>query len=199
MPLKLTFIISLVVLSCTQNNGNRINNSLANTNYIYWEEMNNSQKDDIINSNEIYKQAIALYNGKMKVSDDKQSICLLDTLTSINKDFESTPFYFYLFNQICSTADGAVSEILGEYCLKIVLNLPDYVFNYFIKNVSISKKYAEYLGYEFYFKEDGTSTLEYNYAEFKNLLSNKIGNKKEYELVLKQFYDEIEKSMKNME
>jgi hypothetical protein len=199
MQLNLIFILSTFFLSCTQNNGTYINNSFTDTTFVYWENLNENQRNDILNSENVNKEAIEFYKGKLKTGDNYQTTELLVTLSSISDKEKMTPFYFFLFNQICIKSDGALSEILGEYCQNTILSSPAYVVSYFIGNEEILKKYAEYLGFEMFFKEEGTSTIEYNYSDFKKILSDKIGSEKKYEAVLKLFYEEIEKSMKNME
>jgi hypothetical protein len=167
-------------------------------NYVYWEDLTDDQKDEILNSNAVNKEALAFYKGEQQVSDNSKTIALLDTLSSItSSEKKTTSFYFFLFNQICIKADGALAEMLGDYCQRIVLNSPEYVINYFIKNENVLKKYAQYLGYELYFKEEGTSAIEYNYSDFKKMLSGKLKNTEQYKDVLMLFYSEIEKSMKN--
>ena len=188
MLLKYIFIISLFVFSCVQNNGNSIKNILPG-NYVYWEDLTDNQKDEILNSKVVNKEALAFYKGERQIGDNNKTIALLDTLSSIiNSEEKVTSFYFFLFNQICIKADGALSEILGDYCQRIVLNSPEYVINYFIKNENVLKKYAQYLGYELYFKEEGTSTIEYNYSDFKKMLAGKLKNTEQYKDVLMLFY-----------
>lgn len=199
MLLKPIFILTFAFLSCTQNNRASINNSLIDTTFIYWENFTQNQKNEILNSGNVNKEAIEFYKGNLKVRDNDQTTALLNTLSSITTNDTTTPFYFFLFNQICINSDGALSEMLGNYCQMMVLSSPAYVVSYLGQNEDILKKYAEYLGFELYFKEDGTSTLEYNYSDFKKILSDTLGNEGKYELILKLFYEEIEKSIKNME
>jgi len=199
MILKLIFILSSVFFSCTSNSGTGINRSLSDTTFVYWENLTEIQKNVIIKSESASKEAIEFYNGKFKIGDNDQTIALLNTLTSTYDKDKTAPFYFFLFNQICIKADGALSEILGDYCQRIVLSSPAYVVTYFSRNESILKKYAQYLGYELYFKEEGTSTIEYNYSDFKKLLSEKLANTEQSKDVLTLFYNKIEEVMKNMD
>lgn len=199
MILKLIFILSSVFFSCTSNSGTGINRSLSDTTFVYWENLTEIQKNVIIKSENTSKEAIDFYNGKFKIGDNDQTIDLLNTLTSTYDKDKTAPFYFFLFNQICIKADGALSEILGDYCQRIVLSSPAYVVTYFSRNEGILKKYAHYLGYELFFKEEGTSTIEYNYSDFKKLLSEKLANTEQSKDVLTLFYNKIEEVMKNMD
>ncbi len=198
MSIQFIFIISLFSFFCPQNNRNCNQINLL-CNYVYWEDLTDNQKDDILNSEEVNREVVAFYQGNLKIGDNNQTINLLDTLSFFAKKEKISALYFFLFNQICINADGALAEMIGSYCQTIILNSPTYVINYFSNNEHILKIYAQYLGYELYFKEKGTSDIEYNYEDFKKLLSDKMENLVQYEEILKLFYDEIEKTMKNMD
>lgn len=167
--------------------------------YIYWEDLTDTEKSNILNSNVINEKVIDYYNNKLILNDDQIMINLLDTLTQLNKNKEKIILYFYIFNQICSEADAAVSEGLGAYCQRMLLNYPLYIINYFNKNHSVKNTYANILGYEFYFKEEGTSMMEYNYAEFKEILKDSIEDTEKYRNVLKDFLLDIDTAMKSVE
>ena len=199
MILKLIFILSSVFFSCTPHSGTCINRSLSDTTFVYWENLTENQRNVILNSENVSKEAIEFYKGKLKIGDNGQTTALLNKLTSASNKDEMAPFYFFLFNQVCIKADGALSEMLGDYCQKIVLSSPAYVVNYFSRNESILKKYAQYLGYELYFKEEGTSTIKYSYSDFKKILSEKLTNTEQYKDVITLFYNEIDRAMKNMD
>lgn len=199
MTLKLIFILSSVFLYCSQNNSTCPSRSLPDTTFVYWENLSVNQKNDILISDNISKDALEFYKGNFKIGDNSQTTTLLNMLSSIGDKEKTTPFYFFLFNQICIKADGSLSEILGNYCQKIVLSFPTYVVAYLGKNEDILKKYAQYLGYELYFKEEGTSMIEYSYSDFKKMLSEKAISTKQYNDALTLFYDEIEKVMKEID
>lgn len=198
MGLKLIFILISVFMPCTQYKGACINGSLPDTTFVYWEDLTENQRNDILNTENINKEAIEFYKGTLKIGDNDQTTALLNILSSISDKDKTAPFYFFLFNQICIKSDGALSEMLGNYCQRIVLSSPAYVITYFDRNKEILKKYAEYLGYELYFKEEGTSTIEYSYSDFKKVLSEKLTNTEQNKNVLTLFYSEIDKVIKNM-
>ena len=170
-----------------------------NLEYVYWENLTAKEQNEILGSSHVYKDAINYYKRKLILSDNPKTFNLIDTLiSSKNKNKKVDAFYFFLFNQICKESDGALSEGLGDHCQRSILKAPSFVITYFSKNKEILLKYAQFLGYEFYFKEKGTSTLEYNYVTFKKLLLKKTGNEEKNKVVLKTFFNEIEKAMKNM-
>jgi len=166
--------------------------------FTYWEDISKTEQESILQSPTICKNAVQYYQGSFKVSDNKLTDDFLNKITSGKNTRQETLFYFYIFNQICLNADGVVSDILGEYCMKVMLSNPPFLLSYFQRNVKLEKKYAELVGYELYFKEDGTSDIEYNYKDFKQVIETKIKNDQQYKKILLQFYRDVEVVMKNM-
>jgi len=191
----LIFLVSSMV-SCTPHE-NTLNWNYINEKFIYWEDLNSSEKDEILKTFSIDENAINYYNGKFSLSDNDNITSLLDIITSNVKHKEIACFYFYIFNQICLQADGEMSEIIGKYCQKMVINNPSYVFNYFARNEGILQIYASLIGYELYFKEEGTSDIEYNFKDFKKIVEEKAIPKETYSKIIKEFLEQIEISMKN--
>ena len=147
--------------------------------YVYWEKLSASEKSNFISSHNINNLVLDYYKGNLKITDDENTFELLNELVSA--DSELFPLYYFLFTKICFESDGAVTEILGKYCLQIIMNDPNYVINHFtFERENIKKdKYAyqlfgEFLGMEMYFKEKGTSDIDYNFAEFKEYLNSHL-------------------------
>jgi len=173
-------------------------NAQCKTTNIYWEQMSDSIKKATIASNEVNVNAVNYYKGNFRFTDDEKSLQLLKILTSNPENGNIKALYFYLFNKICTKADGAASEGLGNYCQGIILNDPIYVLNYFSSHDSIMKIYAQLLGYELYFKEKGTSKIRYNFNDFKKIINDKIGSDANLKKTFNDFNNEIERVMKNM-
>lgn len=186
----LILFISLVsIVSCK---------GLNQSSFIYWEDMTKTEQDNILHSPTIYKNAVKYYLGAFKATDNKATEELLNKITSNDIPNREAIFYFYVFNQICLKSDGALSEILGGYCMTLMLMNPKFTLLYFKKNSKVEKKYAELMGYELFFKEEGTSDIEYNYKDFKKAIETKIKNDQKYKEILSIFYKDIEVVMKNM-
>jgi hypothetical protein len=196
MNAQLVFIISIFLATCLHN-GEKSMQIDSTKNTHYWEELTDEQKSETLKDKRVFNEAILLYNKKFNPSDNEQTIQLLDTLSNL-KGGNIGALYFYLFNDICKHADGALAEIVGSYCQLVILNSPEYVINYFIDNEDLRKEYARFLGYELYFKEEGTSDLEYNYEDFKALLTRRLSNQERFKQVLTLFFKDIDTSMKNM-
>lgn len=101
------------------------------------------------------------YAVKFLPSDNDKTFHLLELLT--NKHPDLYPFYFHCLNQICVYSDGALSEVMGEYCMQAVLNYPHY---FFTKNKDYISKYAGFMRYELYFAKNETTPINNDYKEF---------------------------------
>ncbi len=169
--------------------------------FVYWENLPGEQKNGVLSSSATLKDAIHYYNGKFKPSDDERTFRFLDSLTRSNNYMRGneTAFYFFVFNDIFMKSDGALAEVMGGYCLQVIVNAPGYVISYLADKENLRKLYAMRLGYEFYFKEKGTSDLKYSFKEFKTLLSSKLSRDKKYDRFLNLFYTEIQGAMQGMD
>jgi hypothetical protein len=185
--------IFVVVYLCFEGSKNKVFNSIE---YTYWENLTSNEQDSVLLLPLIDKNVLLYYQNNFQLSEDNN--LTLELLDSVTKWGSKTKIlYFYIFNQICKHSDGYVSEILGNYCLIIILNDPDYVLNYFKKDKKTEMLYAMFLGSEFYFKTSAMSNIKYDYSEFKNILDKKIGidNKS----IKQEFCNLIEKAMIKME
>lgn len=167
--------------------------------FIYWEDMTTTEQDNILYSPAICKNAVRYYLKNFRTTDNKLTEELLSEITCNGNSNQEIIFYFYIFNQICLESDSALSEILGKYCMKFALINPEFTLWYFKKNPKVEKVYAELMGTEFYFKEDGSSDIEYNYKDFKKAIETRIKNNPEYKEIASLFYHEIEIVMKKMD
>src|ERR1035437_1152529 len=157
MKLHIILLFCLLTLSWTKSKSSNQQDV-----YVYWENLTDKVQNEILSSGLVCQEALDYYNKKLKLSDNSDAFFLLDTLTSFNnKNKKVDAFYFFLFNQICKKSDGAISEGLGIYCQRQILNAPSFVITYFSKDKEILLKYAQLLGYEFYFKEKGTRSEEH--------------------------------------
>lgn len=166
---------------------------------IYWEEVSDIKKKDVLKSRAIDKYALSYYLGNFKPSDDSITVAMIENTLDNSVSCYEKAFYFYVFNQVCMKADGALSETLGAYCQRFMLNSPTYVINYFRTHKNIETVYASLIGSELYFKEEGTSTIEYNYTDFKRIIRKKIGGNKIHKETLNEFFSLINASIKKMD
>lgn len=167
--------------------------------FLYWEDLSKQEQDKITHYEMSNEYIYDFLKDRLKIEDSNQTKALLNILSDLPPDKTKKAFYFYLYNQICQKADGATSEILGLHCQNIILKDTEYVLFYLKTHTALLKVYAQFLGTEFFFKEDGASELKYTFKDFKSILNEKLKDKPEYESILTLLYKEIELYMKEME
>ncbi|MDP4183616.1 MAG: hypothetical protein Q8862_00455 [Bacteroidota bacterium] len=172
----------------------------------YWEDMSKIEKNRVLYNKLINKYILKIYQGKYDIAKDEHEdrvIFLLKTLTE-NKNDSLKAFYFFVFNQVCINSDGYFSEMLGDYCMIIVLNNSKYMFDFFTKNIEhkdfkLLNLYSNFIGSELYFAKKGISESKYDYTSFKNRLNKSslnFSNKEKRTLEL--FWKKVDKAMRNM-
>lgn len=189
----ITFLLILCTVNCKAASQQKNYNKNA-----YWEDLTKTEQESILHSPQIDKNAIKYYQGSFKATDNQSTENLLNKIISEKNPTKETVFYFYILNQICLKSDGVLSEILGKYCMKFLLRNPELVLRYFQRNKKVEKIYGEFIGSELYFKEEGTTDIEYNYKDFKRIVEVKAKDNKEFKKTLVEFYSIIESAMKNM-
>ena len=144
-------LLGLVLVFCS---------SIANAGeYQYWDDLDENSKSEIIKSIDVDKNIMKLYLHEMKLSDNDLSAAILDTLCS-STDSNKRMLYFYILNEIANTADGAVAEMLGGYCIKYVNENTDYALEYFRIHQDVANNYAESIAGELYLSDTSFSQYE---------------------------------------
>jgi hypothetical protein len=169
------------------------------TSFMYWENLSDKAQNEVLSSGKVYKDAVECFNKHLTVSDNHRTVVLLDSISTlpINEPLKRA-FYFHLFNTICTKADGAASEMLGDYCQNMLLSDTEYVVAYLKSHSPLRKVYSDLLGSELYFKEDGTSTIRYGFSDFKKLLNAKLPQATYHDFLV-IFYKEIQATMDAMD
>jgi hypothetical protein len=144
-------LLGLVLVFCS---------SIANAGeYQYWDDLDEKSKSEIIKSIDVDKNIMKLYLHEMKLSDNDLPAAILDTLCS-STDSNKRMLYFYILNEIANTADGAVAEMLGGYCIKYVNKNTDYALEYFSIHQDVANNYAESIAGELYLSDTSFSQYE---------------------------------------
>lgn len=182
--------LTTIILFCISSNGQT----------KYWEDLSCSQKSDILRNCKSVRMK-TFYEGNFVPTDDDKTLQLLNELVSSNDTV--MPLSFYLFNKICAKSDGALSEIVGDYCAKFLADHPQYILTYFTKerllniNQNIIETYAMFVGIELYMQRKGISKFKYNYQSFKELLLSATKDNKENEETFKFFWQLVDKTIQN--
>ena len=112
---------------------------------IYWEDVAKSKQDSILGI--VDADILAIYQGKTKITDNDKSFEILDKLCAKEVGIKRA-LYFLLFNQIMRKADGAVAEVMGEYCMRNIENNADFIIQYLANHESYCHLYAEHIAIE---------------------------------------------------
>lgn len=167
----------------------------------YWEDLSCSQKSEILGS----CKSVTIkrfYEGQFSPTDDDKTLQLIKELVSSNDTV--LPLSFYLFNKICANSDGALSEMVEEFCAKFLADHPLYILSYFTKerllnkNQNIIETYAMFVGVELYMQRKGISKFKYSYQVFKEILLSASKDNKENEETFRIFWQLVDKTIKNM-
>ena len=158
--------------------------------YQYWDDLDENSKSEIIKSIDVDQNIMKLYLHEMKLSDNDLSAAILDTLCS-STDSNKRMLYFYILNKIANTADGAIAEMLGGYCIKYVNKNTDYALEYFSKHQDVANNYAESIAGELYLSD--TSLTQY-----KQLMLNSAKSECS-KVYLPLFLKEIERILANIQ
>jgi hypothetical protein len=136
-------------------------------------------------------------NRRLSITDNNETIEFLEMISQKNDKF--FPLYFRIFNNIIENSDGAVSELMGPYCFRFVVNYPNEVLKHFMTNREDLKLYSMFLGAEFNFKEYGSSNLKMDFEEFKKSISQKVDLANiEIKTITDIFYSKIDSTKKTM-
>lgn len=150
----------------------------------YWDDLDENSKSEIIKSIDVDNNIMKLYLHEIKLSDNDMSAAILDTLCSSTDGYKRM-LYFYVLNENIKNADGAISEMLGGYCIKYVNENTDYALEYFSKHQNVANNYADMIAAELYLSD--TSISQYKQPLLHSAKSKRA---KEY---LPIFLKEIER------
>jgi hypothetical protein len=121
---------------------------------VYWEDIPRSKQDSILRHTD--SDLLSLYQGKIVVSDNDESFKLLNKLCHKESGMKQA-LYFLLFNKIIEEADGALAEVMGEYCMRFVDKNADFVLPYLASHEEFCKLYASFIATELYYNEKSLS------------------------------------------
>lgn len=162
----LLFIFFVVLFSaCPARDSTKKDNTIPAN---YWESFAQQKKQSVLERNDIPKVIIEYYSGLVKLSDDERSFKLLELLSAPFDD-DTRALYLFLFCNICKTSDGALSDVLGDYCQKVIALNPEYTLAYLSYDQDLFCYFTDYLSYEFFINELNES--EIRFAEFEKRLN----------------------------
>lgn len=163
-----------LVLKAISNGGDKIGDDLTklNPNKIKILEWNNPSEnpytsnrlftpkiDDIpityfLDHPKIDEYSKLFYQGQFAVSDDTITFSFLDSLLTTNYPIQN--FYLLVFNSVLEISDGALGEIMGDYCRSYLERSPCNFIG-LKTNKLYSKNYQKWISsaaYEYYFDDE---------------------------------------------
>lgn len=81
-----------------------------------------------LDSKYISQVAKDYYNGKFTATDDSRTLSILDSVATANHS--TRPFYLLLMSRMMKSADGALSEAIGERCKDFVEQHPNQTISF---------------------------------------------------------------------
>jgi hypothetical protein len=128
MKIKIISIIGVVFLALVLT-VSFINKS--NTNYLYWEQLSNKQKEAVLNDPHILKYAADLYkNQNYNHLDLPACLEFLDSVSNTRNE-KLFSLYYFLFIKITNVADGVLAEGVSSCGIELLKNHSEYIINHF--------------------------------------------------------------------
>ena len=176
--LALFSLILSITVSCAENTR-------------FWEQMSETEKSCFLETQTVDGTLISLYNGSFEIGDNEETFKSLKLLSTNNYDASHTDatsdaFYFHCFSKILNRSDGALSEVMGQYCWRIVNVSPRYSMAYMKSHNDIKDKFVEFIGYEFLFLDN----LESAYKDLMDTMSSDSAFAEEFVSAIKIFVQE---------
>lgn len=123
----------------------------------YWESFSPDEQARIVRSS--CSLAQAYYFDRFKPTDNDDTLILLDYLTTWGDTLDLYPLKFYLFNKLISAADGALAEVLGDYCIRWLNHDSPYVLCYLHNQPKLEYEYLLLVGEDFSYEPYDTFCL----------------------------------------
>jgi len=148
------------------------------------EKINGKPLEYYLNHPGIDKTSKAFFLGEHKLYDDSVTFAMMDSLTTDNQD--TRPFFLYNMFSITLVADGAISEVLGEYLIRYAIKFP--------KEFACLFEQERYKGSEKHFLMDMGYSM-YPEARYTDFLEEQLQNCESCEAGtvnrLKQFHKDM--------
>lgn len=163
---------------------------------IYWEDLTEKQQFSFLNSKRVNADLKSLYDDISLASDNEWTFQLLDYLSSYqlgqsSKSSMQDAFNFELFSRILEYSDGALSEVMGEYTMNLVLGSPVYVLTYIKTHPQLCERFVYSIASEIYFSGDD---LEEKCASLVESVKTEPDVTQFFIDSIRQTYDEIASS-----
>lgn len=141
---------------------------------------------------------IVIYQGtEYRISDNNLTFCLLDHLTAQNTDESKISENLETFFYICKISDGALSEALSPYCMKVALRYTHEFIEKLETDTTLIKVIGLLISDEFYFNSHSAQAvggIEGFIKKLQQTATNKSSND-----IINSLKSEIEKNVRQFD
>lgn len=171
---------------------------LQRTKTPYWEDLSPTEQEKVLKSPSTIKDAVAYYKQSWKPADNQRTFDLLNDLITFQDGGDTEKFYLHIFNEILLGSDGALAEVMGEYCMQMIQKNPPFTLAYFTRDEEVQDRYANAIGYELSFYDDASNPGG-DFKKFKKRLEAALPKevRKQNNKTLTEFYNTIEKAIED--
>lgn len=128
--------------------------ALGTDNVRFWEQYSDAEKYHIIKSGAIEASIVGIYDDSFEIGDNEETFKILDYLSEykygIHTDGIVDAFYIHCFSKILRKADGALSEVMGDYCMRILKKSSNYAILYLRAHEEIRDAFIMHIGFDVY-------------------------------------------------
>ncbi len=153
---------------------------------IYWDDISPEEQAGILRSSYVPANVREYYFRTEKPSDDEATFDVLKIVSNITPPWQKRALYIHIFDRILENADGALSEVMGEYCLRILKSDPEYVMYYLNEQSGTMQRFASAIAYEYY--ADSKPSAD----DFRKWLTDKFTGNPDLGPTIEEFCDEID-------
>lgn len=142
----------------------------------HWEQLTEEKRQAAIARLPNDSDVLKYYNGEFKVSDDDRTFDLLKILSSKTDDKDVASLYVYLFNKIMKVADGALSEVMYEYCPTVFNRNMTYLMELFKDDDNLMESYASCMAESIAFSKYGNKNTDSVCEDLVDILNADIAD-----------------------
>lgn len=123
------------------------------------------------NQNDIIKE---YYNREFVISDNDYTYNLLEYIASPNIKHEDIGDAINIFCEICLVSDGALAEMLSDYCIIMIERYPKQIISRMVDCNELLCSYGTLLASDFYYRDIKPTSPIFNnfFDKIKNRLNN---------------------------
>lgn len=143
---------------------------------VYWERLTAEEQQSVISRLPDDSDVVKYYKGEFTVSDDDRTFDLLETLSSEPEDKDAAPLYIYLLNKIAKASDGALAEVMWEYCPAVFNRNTAYMMELFRTDSKLMDEYASSIAEAIVFRKGCRERSDYVCEDCVGVLNANIAN-----------------------